>query len=312
MQVLMTGDKGFVGSSTRGLLETRGIEVVGYDLIDGFDIRDLDLLRATVIHHRPSHILHLAAIARFAEADDDPQTAINTNVLGTAHVARVAAEFQIPVVYASTGSVYMPIEKDPPITEEFPAHGNSVYACSKYVGEICVRYPVRWWEPFQLKSAPTQFIILRYAHLYGKEKRGHGLIGGFLERIERGLAPVLYGGRQSNDFCYINDVAEANYLALTARPEAWNEIYNIGTGEELTAEDAGRIICEAADYNGTVSIVHGRTVDPLRFVYDISKAEWLLKFKARYGFREGLEDMLKDGNFLSDGERGQVLETRSL
>ena len=176
---LITGDRGFVGTETKKVLEERGHSWVGYDLMDGYDIRDLAQLQAIVLTTNPNAILHLAAIARFADADKNPQLAWETNVLGTMNVAKVAGMFHKPLVYASTGSVYMPIDEKPPITEKFQAKGNSVYGCTKFAGETCV-------------SGHNPHIILRYAHLYGKEKRMHGLIGGYLERIQRGVAPTLY------------------------------------------------------------------------------------------------------------------------
>jgi nucleoside-diphosphate-sugar epimerase len=169
------------------------------------------------------------------------------------NVAAVASRLHVPLVYASTGSVYMPIKQKPPITEDFAACGNSVYGCTKYLGELYVRQV-------------TPHIILRYAHLYGAEKRMHGLIGGFLARIERGLAPTLYGGKQSNDFTYIKDVAKANVMALTTTWDKWNQAYNVGTGEELSAESAGKIICSVFNYAGAgrrAGAAHGRP-GPLR------------------------------------------------
>jgi nucleoside-diphosphate-sugar epimerase len=278
MRVLVTGDKGFVGSATRRLLEGRNHEVVGFDVMDGFDIRDIAQLAQVVATAKPTRILHLAAVARFADADANPQLAHETNVVGTMNVAAVAKRQHIPLVYSSTGSVYMPIKQSPPITEAFAACGNSVYGCTKYLGECYVR-------------ETTPHIILRYAHLYGQEKRFHGLIGGFLSRIERGLAPTLYGGKQSNDFTYISDVAKANVSALEASWDKWNQVYNVGTGEELSAESAGKIVCEVFGYDGEVEIKEQRTVDPDRFVFDCSKAERMLGFKADYDFRAGLQDM---------------------
>ncbi len=279
MKILITGDKGFVGTATKKLLKEH--EVIGYDLMDGFDIRDYKQLEATVAGHGIDRILHLAAVARFADADKDPLLAHETNVLGTMNVATVAGKFHIPVVYASTGSVYMPIKQEPPITEEFQACGNSVYGCAKYQGELYIRKYAHPW------------IILRYAHLYGAEKRHHGLIGGFMDRINRGLAPTLYGGKQSNDFTYITDVARANVLALTAPWDKWNQVYNIGTGEEITAEKAGEIICKLTGWEGGVEKKTGREVDPERFVYSCAKAENLLNFKAKFDFQAGLHDMFE-------------------
>ncbi len=282
MKVLVTGALGFVGAETTKLLREEGHEVFGYDLMAGYDVRDSQQLDETVRAFEPHRILHLAAVARFADADKDPKLAFETNVIGSANVAMVAKKYHIPVVYSSTGSVYMPItDFTGTIKEDWPAKGNSVYGCTKYMGELYIK-------------EVTPHIILRYAHLYGKEKRMHGLIGGFLERIERGLAPTLYGGKQSNDFTYIKDVARANLLALTAPWDKWNQIYNIGTGEELSAEQAGKLVCEVAGYKGEVEIKEGRTVDPEKFAFDCSKAERMLNFKYEYDFASGLKDMFND------------------
>ena len=279
MRILVTGSLGFVGTETHNILQALGHEIFGYDIMENKDIRDGEQFELCVREWKINRILHLAAIARFADADKDPLLAHETNVLGTKNVALVAAKYHIPIVYASTGSVYMPITEVPPITEEFKAQGNSVYGCTKRQGELYIQKLGNPW------------IILRYAHLYGKEKRMHGLIGGYLDRINRGLAPTLYGGKQSNDFTYVKDVARANYLALTAPWDKWNQVYNIGTGEELTAEDAGKIICSAAGYKGKVERKEQRTVDPDHFVYDTTKAEKFLGFKAEFSFKKGMGDM---------------------
>ena len=280
MKTLITGNLGFVGTETEKLLKELGHEVVGYDLMNNCDIIDKEQLEHAIKVSQPDRILHLAAIARFAEADKNPLLAHQTNVIGTMNVADMAKKYHVPVVYASTGSVYMPIEQEPPIKETFTVRGNSVYGSSKAMGEKYI-------------EQCNPYIILRYAHLYGKEKRMHGLIGGFLERINRGLAPTLYGGKQSNDFTYIKDVAQANLLALTASWDKWNQAYNVGTGEELTAEEAGKMVCDITGYTGKIEIKDQRTVDPGRFVYDVSKAETMLGFVAKYNFKEGLKDMLQ-------------------
>lgn len=281
LTILLTGNLGFVGNETQKYLMQKGFNVIGYDLMANADIRDNFQLEMVFSQNLIDRVLHLAAIARFSDARKNPKIAFETNSWGTRNIAIAARKYHVPMIYASTGSVYMPIESEPPINEDFAAEGNSTYGCSKYLGEIYVQEHAYPW------------IILRYSHLYGKEKRMHGLVGGFLERIERGSTPILYGGRQSNDFCYIKDIAHANYLALTAPWDKWNQIYNIGTGQELSAEEAGKIICKISNYKGKVEKKNGRTVDPDRFVFDISKADRMLGFKAFYDFENGLKDMLQ-------------------
>jgi len=284
MKIIVTGGSGFVGSNTIPVLEERGYGVLNFDLTEGLDIRNINQLLGAI--EPGDKVLHLAAIARFAEADADPLTAWETNVLGTQNVAKACKEKGAErLVYSSTGSVYMPINEEPPITEKFIAKGNSVYGCSKYIGEESIR------------RENVKHIILRYAHLYGEGKVGHGAIGGFISRMSRGLAPTLYGGKQSNDFTYVKDIALANLIALTTdKPLVFNEVYNIGTGEELTTEDVFNIMAERFNYHKAFERFPVRTVDPLRFMFSVEKAEKLLGFKAKYNFKDGLDDYLKGGS----------------
>jgi UDP-glucose 4-epimerase len=281
MKIVITGNKGFVGSATSKLLKENGHEVIGYDIMDGFDIRDRQQFDKFIAENKPDRILHLAAIARFVEADANPVLANETNIQGTKNVVGVAEKYHIPLVYSSTGSAIMPLDKfEPPYNETIRACGNSVYGCSKAIGEFYVRQH-------------TPHIVLRYAHIYGAEKRMHGLIGGFLDRINFGMKPILYGGKQNNDFVYVLDIARANMLALIAPWDKWNNIFNVGSGEELSAEEAGKIVCELAGYTGGIEVKEGRTVDPSRFVFDTKKSEIMLGYKAQYNFRDGLKDMFE-------------------
>ena len=272
-KVIVTGGSGFVGSNTIKELKAQGFEVFNYDLTEGYDIRDYKQFADIV--NPGDRILHLAAVARFNDADKDPLLTLETNVLGTDNVARAAKEKNADrIVYSSTGSVYMPVDGEPPITEKFTARGNSVYACAKYQGELLIR-----------KHNPT-FVILRYGHLYGEGKIGHGAIGGFIDKMSRDLKPVVYGGKQSNDFTYILDIVQANLLALET--ENTGEVYNIGSGEELTTEGVFNIMCDVFDYHKDFDKLPARTVDPLRFVLDISKAQKKLGYVCNYPFEKGI------------------------
>jgi dTDP-4-dehydrorhamnose reductase len=100
MKIIITGDKGFVGQETTKLLEDNGHAVYGFDLMDGYDIRDYEQFKQYCIENEPDRVLHLAAIARFADADKDPMLAHRINVLGTKNVTRVCRELHIPLVYS--------------------------------------------------------------------------------------------------------------------------------------------------------------------------------------------------------------------
>lgn len=275
MKIIVTGGSGFIGSHTIKALREKGYNVFNYDIKEGYDIRDFDQLSSAI--EPGDKILHLAAIAKFDEADNNPLKAWTTNVEGTDCIARVGKHKKAErIIYGSTGSVYMPIEQEPPISEDFKVRGNSIYACTKLFGELAV------------KRSALPYIILRYAHLYGEGKLGSGAIGGFISRMERGLAPVLYGGKQSSDFTYIKDIVQANILALES--DKLNETYNIGRGEELTTEDVFGQLRGFFNYDKEFERLPLRTFDPNRFVYDISKAKKLLNYSPKYSFKAGMKD----------------------
>ena len=192
MRVIVTGGNGFVGTETIKFLNQLGVETLSFDLMNGGqNVTKYFSLTHTIKSFVPDRILHLAATSRFSDAERNPKRAHETNVVGTEMVALVAEELDIPVVYSSTGTVYMPIKDKMPITEQFPAtieQQMSVYGRTKRLGEE------------EIKRYCNPWIILRYAHLYGATKRYHGLVGGILAKIRMGEKPQIWGGEQTNDF----------------------------------------------------------------------------------------------------------------
>lgn len=274
-RVVVTGSRGFVAHHTIPALREAGHDVVGFDLTDGQDICHPDDLRAVLTPG--CKVLHLAAVSRFAHADQDPPEAYRTNVGGVATLFQVAQEVDVErIVCASTASVYMPAWIAP-ITEDHPVNGNSHYGLSKALGEKMIG----------LFRVP--FVVLRYAHLYGTHKWHGGLIDSFLERIARGADPILYGGAQSNDFTYIRDVVTANVLALET-PHI-NERFNIGTGQSTTTSEAIEILAKLTGYNGHYDRRPSRQVDG-QITLDIRKAQRLLGYEPKWNFRAGMIDML--------------------
>jgi len=282
-RVIVTGGAGFIGQHTIKLLDGAGYEVINCDnkISKKFDIRNIDNLRH--LFKPGDKILHLAAVSRFAEAENNPVEAFATTVGGTLNVIRAANEKRCDrVVHASTGSVYMPVWKVP-IREDHPIEkGNSVYGMTKIMAERMFMYECK-----------VPWVILRYGHLYGEGKTWGG-IGSFIERMSRGMKPILYGGYQSNDFCYVKDIAYANLLALET--QNINEAYNISGGEELKIGYVFNKIQEALKRKVSFDTKQLRTVDAIRFVCDISKAKRLLEWTPQYNIEEGLKEMFKNLN----------------
>jgi UDP-glucose 4-epimerase len=241
------------------------------------DIVDKDLARFV---RQGDKVLHLAAIPRFDLASRDPQKALRVNVEGTLNVIQICIEKKAErLVYSSTGSVYSR-DAPVPIREDAPREPDSVYGLTKKQAED--------WLIYFRDRLP--YVILRYGYIFGKGK-DWGAIGAFLKLLSEGKRPTVFGGKQTNDFIYIKDVVQANLLALET--EHTRQAYNIGTGRATSIKDVCELCIKAMKSNLTMELKPAREFDFPVFVYDISKAQMLLKFDPKWNLLEGIEDILE-------------------
>jgi UDP-glucose 4-epimerase len=293
MKVVVTGANGFVGFHTVRALLDAGYNVVALDVsefrlqaefrgnihctIAETDILD-DYLKRFI--EPGDKVLHLAAVPRFEQASQNPQKAVRTNVEGTVNVIQACIEKKAErLVYSSTGSVYSrnaPV----PIREDATREPESIYGLTKKQAED--------WIFIYGHRLP--YVILRYGYIYGKGK-DWGAVGAFLKNLKEGKRPVVFGGKQTNDFIYIKDVVQANLLALET--EHTRQAYNIGTGRATSIKDVCQLCVKVMKTDLTMELKAAREFDFPVFVYDISKAQALLKFDPRWNLYEGIEDIIK-------------------
>ncbi len=293
MSVVVTGANGFVGLHTVRKLLDEGYRVTAVDISDAkmrsafdgdenctiacLDVVDQDIQQAI---KKDDKVLHLAAIPKFAEARQNPQKAVRVNVEGTLNIIQACIEKKAErLVYSSTGSVYgrnVPV----PIREDAAREPNSVYGLTKKQAEDWIF----------LYGDRLPYVILRYAYVYGKDK-DWGAVGAFLKRVKEGKRPVVFGGKQTNDFIYIKDIVQANLLALET--DRTRQAYNIGTGRATSIKDVCELCIKASKTNLTMKIEPAREFDFPVFVYDIAKAQTLLSFDPKWNIAEGIEDLLK-------------------
>jgi len=290
-RVVVTGANGFIGLHTVKALLKRGYDVAAIDIDVGrvnkiFDEHlTVHLLDITKDKLEPfllpgDKILHLAAVSRFAPAELNPEMTIRVNVEGTLRVISAAREKKAErLVFSSTGSVYAQ-DVEVPIREDARREPVSIYGLSKKFAEDLIMYYGR---------LNLRYVILRYGYVYGPGK-DWGAIGAFLKRLSQNQPPVVYGGAQSNDFVYINDIVQANLQALETHHT--NYAYNVGTGRAYSILDVANLCCELTGKQYEPEIKPPRTYDYQLFVYDITKAKTLLKYQPKWNIYNGIRDMI--------------------
>lgn len=139
-------------------------------------------------------------------------------------------------------------------------------------------------------------ICLRYFNVYGPRQAYNeysGVITQFLKRLKNELPLLIFGdGEQTRNFVYVNDVAEANLLALK-NENAIGDMLNIGSGVATSINQLARVLLTIANKKD-LKIVYSenRAGDIKHSVADISKAREKLGYIPKTSLINGLKELL--------------------
>ena len=296
---LITGGAGFIGSNLAHALVARGDHVrILDDFSTGRDenLRGLDgrveVVRASITDEQPlaqaiagvDYVLHEAALPSVQRSVEQPIESDRNNVYGTLCVLEAARKAGVKrVVYAASSSAYGETPTLPKV-ETMAPDPLSPYAVAKLAAELyCKVYFINYG---------LETVALRYFNVFGprQDPNSHyaAVIPKFITAALQGEQPLIYGdGLQSRDFCYIENVVEANLLACQAR-DAAGKVFNVACGQQTTLLDAvssvGRILGKTVEPR----FAPARSGDIRHSLADIGRARSILGYTARVDFAEGL------------------------
>jgi nucleoside-diphosphate-sugar epimerase len=307
-KILVTGGAGFIGSHIVDRLIEDDFDVTVIDdlhtgslantsyhrgkknfhFAEG-DIRDINLVTKTL--KDIDVVFHEAALASVTLSVKDPITTNQINVEGTLNLLKASCDLNVKhFIFASSAAVYG-TTKSPQKKEDDSLNPTSPYGVSKLAAENYVRVFQRLYG---LKT-----VCLRYFNVYGPRQRVdvHGSYGGvisiFINRILNDMSPIMHGdGEQTRDFVYINDVVEANMLAMNSENGA-GEAFNIGTGKNISIKQVAEILKHIMNKENLEDIhTEPRTTDIKHGYADISKAKRILGYEPQFSIEEGLTELV--------------------
>ena len=300
MNYAVTGGAGFIGSHLVKNLVERGNEVIVIDnlntgkkeniekiskKIDFFEIDIRDFSAVEDILKNIDGIFHEAALASVQDSFRIPDEFFEVNVNGTENIFKIGKKLGIKIVYASSSSVYgNPIRI--PIKESDGKNPFNPYAKTKLEGDkLAEKYA----------KNGLKVIGLRYFNVFGprQSKEYAGVIKLFLERIQQGLSPLINGdGLQVRDFVYVDDVVNANILAMESNIDG--EFFNIGTNSTISVLDLANIIIKFSGLK--LKPIHQPAVpgDVKATQADITKAKMMLKWKPTTDLKDWLKSVVLD------------------
>ncbi len=302
---LVTGAAGFIGSHLAEKLIALGQTVVGLDnfatgkrenlphgirFIEG-DIRSLDTCRRAC--EGIDVVLHQAALGSVPRSIDDPVSSTEANVMGFLNMQVASRDAGVQrFVYASSSAVYGDHPALPKV-EDITGRAVSPYGLTKQIDEL-------YAEVFDLCYG-FKSIGLRYFNVFGPRQDPNGayasVIPAWIGALLRGQTPYINGdGSAARDFCYIDNVVQANLLAATVEnPAALGQAYNIALGDQTSLTELYEMIraTVAKRFPETrhVKAVHRepRKGDLQFSRADVSKAVALLGYQPSVRIMEGLQ-----------------------
>ena len=300
MKYAVTGGAGFIGSHLVKKLVERGNEVIVIDnlntgkkqnlekiskKIDFFEVDIRDFSAIEDILKNIDGIFHEAALASVQDSFRIPDEFFDVNVNGTENIFKIAKKLGIKVVYASSSSVYgNPVSI--PIKENDDKNPFNPYAKTKLEDDkLAEKYA----------KNGLKVIGLRYFNVFGprQSKEYAGVIKLFLERIQQGLSPLINGdGLQVRDFVYVDDVVNANILAMESDIDG--EFFNIGTNSVVSVLDLANMIIKFSGLK--LKPIHQSPVpgDVKATQADITKAKMMLKWKPTTSIENWLKSAVLD------------------
>ena len=292
MKFIVTGGAGFIGNNiVRQLLKQNHTPIVIDNLYRGnienissldvefhkIDIRDFNQLRD--ILKNSDGIFHEAALTDVQESFTRQQEYIDVNVKGTENIFKIAKEFDLKVVYASSSSVYGNPKKNP-IVENSERNPINPYGKTKLEDEFLAE---------KYSKDKVSIIGLRYFNVYGKGQTDSyaGVITKFINRLKQGKSPIIFGsGTQLRDFIFVEDVALANIAAMQSNVK--KGFFNIGTGITTSIQQLAKIMIELSSLKLEPQYEKTLDGDVQSSQADTSLTESMLKWRYSVGLKEGL------------------------
>jgi nucleoside-diphosphate-sugar epimerase len=296
---LVTGGAGFIGSHiVRRLVENGEYVRVVDNLSTGQlvrldDLRDsIEFVEGDLADERVSdeavtgidYVLHQAAVPSVQRSVRDPIGTNRSNVTATLNILESCRKAGVHrFVYAASSSAYGDTEVLPK-TEEMTPNPLSPYALQKLVGE---RYCKLYYDLYGLET-----VSLRYFNVFGPDQDPHSeysaVIPKFITKLLANQPLTIYGdGKQSRDFTYIENVVEANMLAVRAM-EAPGSLCNIGCGERITLNQLVGLLDEIVGIKANVNHIANKAGDVRHSLADITRARCLLGYEPKVMVKEGL------------------------
>ncbi len=236
MKIFITGSSGFIGFHVAKKFLDKGIKIHGFDSMNNYydvglkksrlnilrkykkfsftkgNIENPKVLNHSILKFKPLILIHLAAQAGVRYSIENPDAYLNSNILGTFNIIKIAHKIRVKhLIIGSSSSVYGANKKFPFQEIDKTDHQVSFYAATKKSSEsLAHSYSSLWKLPITM---------LRFFTVYGPWGRPDMAYFKFTKKILKGQKIDIYNkGKMYRDYTYIDDIVDGIYKLLNKTP----------------------------------------------------------------------------------------------
>ncbi|MBP9841934.1 MAG: NAD-dependent epimerase/dehydratase family protein [Simkaniaceae bacterium] len=290
-RIFITGIAGFIGFHLARFLRKRGDEVHGFDNFSPYYSVAYKKQRAAIlekegIHLAPpqdlrnfTHFVHLAAQPGVRYSLSHPEVYADCNLKLFVDILELCRKYQLPLIYASSSSVYglnqkIPFSEKDPVEE--PAN---LYAATKRANELMA------FSYHHLYKIPVTG--LRYFTVYGPWGRPDMAYFSFAKAIKQGIPIQLYnGGNMKRDFTYIDDIVQGTVAAIDHSFPC--ELFNLGNHRAEELPFLISLLEKGLNKKAVIEYLPMQAGDMKETLADLSKSKRLLNYSPQTPLVEGI------------------------
>ncbi|MBW2039438.1 MAG: GDP-mannose 4,6-dehydratase [Deltaproteobacteria bacterium] len=310
-QVLITGGLGFIGSNLAIKLVELGAVVTlvdnmiprqGGNLFNIAPIADevrvnfsdaRDQLSMDHLVQGQDYIFHLAGQVNHVESVRNPIQDLDINCRGTLVLLEACRKFNkdVKLIFSGTRGEYG-ASVHLPVNEDHPTNPKGIYAVTNLTAEKMI---LVYHDIHKIQGA-----CLRITNTYGERHQMQhdefGVLNWFIRKaMDDETIPVFGDGRILRDFLYVGDLVGC-FLMVASCPQAYGEVFNVGTGVPISFIDLGKMIVDIAG-RGKVAFTEftkeRKEVEPGDYYTDISKIKRIVGWEPKTDLREGIKKTIE-------------------
>tara|TARA_B100000963_G_scaffold353112_1_gene367312 strand:+ start:699 stop:1637 length:939 start_codon:yes stop_codon:yes gene_type:complete len=306
MRILITGVAGFIGFHLSLFLLKKKYKIIGIDFIrnqndfkinkkrlkillkyKNFKFINQNLAKNNFNCEQVNCIIHLAAYAGVYKSFKNPYKYLRNNILSFQNIIDYGYKNEIPLIYASSSSVYnidsYNLNENKPINQQ-----NNIYSITKFTNEQVANV--------YLKKYGYKSVGLRFFSIYGPWGRPDMAYFIFSQKLKNNKLINLYNyGQDMRDFTFIDDILKPiNYLIKNFNKiDNLKKVYNIGNNNPVKIINLVKIIASHYNKKPRLKYLEKRVGEALKTKANILLAKKDLNFQNKTSIDNGMKVFLK-------------------